>query len=105
MRDAIRDASNDVYLSVASVWESIIKYQLGKLPLPRSPEIYLPEQRERHHIASLGIDEESVMQLATLPLLHRDPFDRLLIAQAIVEGMQVVSIDNAFDAYPIARLW
>ncbi len=104
MRDAIRDASNDVYLSVASVWESIIKYQLGKLPLPRSPEIYLPEQRERHHIASLGIDEGSVTQLAILPMLHRDPFDRLLICQAKQHGMTIATADPTIKAYSVRVL-
>lgn len=78
-RDAIRNPDNDVYLSVVSVWEAIIKYQLGKLLLPESPEIYLPKQRTRHQTMSLPVDEESVAQLAKLPQLHRDPFDRLLI--------------------------
>ena len=58
-RDTIRNPENDVYLSVVSVWEAIIKYQLGKLPLPESTETYLPKQRARHQIASLPVDEES----------------------------------------------
>ncbi|RMG15497.1 MAG: type II toxin-antitoxin system VapC family toxin, partial [Cyanobacteria bacterium J055] len=82
VRDAIRDSDNIVYLSVASIWESIIKYQLGKLPLPEPPEFYLPKQRILHQISSLSIDESSVALLAQLPALHRDPFDRILICQA-----------------------
>jgi PIN domain nuclease of toxin-antitoxin system len=77
IRDAIRNTDNEVYLSVVSVWESIIKHQLGKLPLPEPAETYLPKQRDLHQIASIAVDEESVAQLAQLPLLHRDPFAQL----------------------------
>jgi PIN domain nuclease of toxin-antitoxin system len=62
-RESIQALDNDVYLSVVSLWECIIKYQLSRLPLPESPEIYLPKQRERHRIDSLTVDEESVAQL------------------------------------------
>jgi PIN domain nuclease of toxin-antitoxin system len=65
--DAISNQDNEIYLSVVSVWEAMIKYQLGKLPLPESPEIYLPKQRERHLISSLSIDETTITQLAKLP--------------------------------------
>jgi len=99
-RDAIRNPDNDVYLSVVSVWEAIIKYQLGKLPLPESPETYLPKQRDRHLIDSLPVDEESVAQLAKLPALHRDPFDRLLICQALHNELVIVTADTAILAYP-----
>ena len=98
-RDAISDAENDVYLSVISVWESLIKYQIGKLPLPRSPEEYLPEQRERHLISSLPLDEGSVAKVVTLPLIHRDPFDRMLICQAMGHDLTIVTVDDAICAY------
>ena len=75
LQNSIRDLNNDVYLSCISVWEVTVKYQLGKLPLPESPEIYLPKQRQQHLINTLILDEESVAQLLNLPLLHRDPFD------------------------------
>src|SRR4051812_19910950 len=81
-KDTISDPTNEVYLSVVSLCEAIIKYRLGKLPLPQAPETYLPEQRERHKIASMSLDEASVKQLGQLPPLHRDPFDRMLICQA-----------------------
>ena len=84
-----------------SVWEAIIKHQLGKLPLPQPPEIYLPEQRRRHLIASLGVDEESVARLAGLPSLHRDPFDRLLVCQAIKHGLTILTVDPVVQSYPI----
>jgi len=82
--DAIRNPDNEVYLSVISLWEAIIKYQLGKLPLPEPPETYLPRQRDLHQISSLNLNESSVAQLAQLPNLHRDPFDRMLICQALL---------------------
>ncbi len=83
IQQGIRNPNNEVYLSVVSSWEVIIKHQLGKLPLPKPPERYLPLQRQRHQIANLSLDEASVSQLAKLPLIHRDPFDRMLICQAL----------------------
>src|SRR2546422_3276710 len=99
-RDRIRDAENAFSLSVVSVWEAIVKYRLGKLPLPSPPEHYLPAQRVRHQIASLLLDEASVCQLATLPSIHRDPFDRMLVCQALEHGLTVVTVDPVFRAYP-----
>lgn len=104
VRDVIRNSDNEVYLSVVSVWETIVKYQLGKLPLPESPETYLPKQRELHQIASLALDESSVVQLAKLPPLHRDPFDRMLICQALQHGLTIATVDTAVRAYPISAL-
>ncbi|MBW4418416.1 MAG: type II toxin-antitoxin system VapC family toxin [Myxacorys californica WJT36-NPBG1] len=104
VREVIRDSNNEVYLSVVSVWESMIKYQLGKLPLPESPEAYLPRQRDRHQIASLTLDERSVAQLAELPPLHRDPFDRILICQALQNGLTIATVDTAVRAYSISTI-
>jgi PIN domain nuclease of toxin-antitoxin system len=101
IRGAIRDPDNEVYLSAISVWEAIIKYQLGKLPLPEHPEGYLPKQRDLHQIASLALDEMSVVQLANLPLLHRDPFDRMLICQALQNGLTIATVDTAIRAYSV----
>ncbi|NCJ07789.1 PIN domain-containing protein [Synechococcales cyanobacterium C] len=101
VRDAIRDPDNEVYLSAISVWEAIVKYQLGKLPLPDHPETYLPKQRDLHQIASLALDEISVVQLAKLPLLHRDPFDRMLICQALQNGLTIATVDTAIGAYSV----
>lgn len=102
VRDIIRDPDNEIYLSVVSVWESIVKYQLGKLPLPESPETYLPKQRELHQIASLTLDESSIAQLAKLPPLHRDPFDRMLICQALQYGLTIATVDAAVRAYSVS---
>lgn len=99
-QDTLRAPENAVFLSVVSLWEAIIKYQLGKLPLPQPPETYLPTQRARHRIDSLPVDEAAVAQVATLPPLHRDPFDRLLIAQALHHRLTLVTVDAAILAYP-----
>lgn len=102
VRDAIREPDNEVYLSAVSVWEVIVKYQLGKLPLPEHPETYLPKQRDLHQIASLSLDENSVVQLAELPPLHRDPFDRMLICQALQNDLTIATVDSAVRAYPVS---
>lgn len=102
VRDAIRDPDNQVYLSAVSLWEAIVKYQLGKLPLPEHPETYLPKQRDLHQVVSLFLDESSVAQLAKLPPLHRDPFDRMLICQALQNGMTIATVDGAIRAYSVS---
>jgi PIN domain nuclease of toxin-antitoxin system len=101
MRDAIRDPGNDAYLSVVSLWEVITKYKLGKLPLPHPPETYLPVQRKMHVIDELPLDEPSVAQLARLPAIHRDPFDRMLICQALEYGMTLMTVDVTIPSYPV----
>ncbi len=102
-RNSIQNPNNTVYLSVVSLWECIIKYQLGKLPLPESPEIYLPKQREQHQINSLTVDEASVAQLIKLPSLHRDPFDRLLICQSLQQNLTILTSDEIVIAYQMAQ--
>jgi PIN domain nuclease of toxin-antitoxin system len=104
VRDAIRDLDNEVYLSAVSIWEAIVKYQLGKLPLPEPPETYLPKQRDLHQLSSLALDESSVVQLANLPPLHRDPFDRMLVCQALQNGLTIATVDAAVRAYSISVL-
>ena len=101
LRQIIRHPENDVYLSVVSIWEVIIKHALGKLPLPEPPEVYLPKQRRLHLIQSLPVDEDSVSQLSKLPLLHRDPFDRMLICQALQYDLTIATVDSAIRAYPV----
>ncbi len=101
---ASRDPANEVYLSVVSIWEAVIKYQLGKLPLPAAPADYLPRQRDAHGIGSLSIDEGAMRHLATLPPLHRDPFDRLLVSQALQHELTVATVDSDVAAYPVPLL-
>jgi PIN domain nuclease of toxin-antitoxin system len=99
-RDGIRDPGNAVFLSVVSVWEAMVRYYIGKLSLPHPPEYYLPLQRAQHPIASLPLDEASVCHLATLPAVHRDPFDRMLVCQASEHTLTIVTVDPVFEAYP-----
>ena len=101
---AIQDPANDVFLSVASVWEAVIKHQMGKLPLPAPPAHYLPLQRIAHSIHSLPVDEAGMTALANLPSLHRDPFDRLIIAQATWHGLTIASVDPQVIAYSVPVL-
>jgi PIN domain nuclease of toxin-antitoxin system len=103
-REAIREPGNDVFLSVVSVWEATVKHALGKLPLPHPPGSYLPLQRQRHQIASLPLDEESVRHLESLPSVHRDPFDRMLVCQALAHALTIVTVDEVFRAYPTPLL-
>jgi PIN domain nuclease of toxin-antitoxin system len=99
-----QDPTNEVYLSVASVWETVIKYHLGKLPLPAPPADYLPRQRDAHRVISLPIDDGAMSHLADLPLLHRDPFDRLLVAQALQHGLTIATVDPDLAAYSVPLL-
>ena len=103
-RDAIREPNNSAFLSVASFWEIVIKYNIGKLPLPQSPEIYIPRQRQIHQIKSLPITESSLKHLVSLPDFHRDPFDRLLISQTLNNNLTLVTIDPEIVKYNLPFL-
>jgi PIN domain nuclease of toxin-antitoxin system len=103
-RDQIQDPHNVVYFNVVSYWEIIVKYQLGKLPLPSSPDEFILQQRRLHQFDYLNLDEVSVTQLLNLPILHRDPFDRMLMCQAVAHSLTMVTLDNAILQYPIKTL-
>ncbi|MCA9898312.1 MAG: type II toxin-antitoxin system VapC family toxin [Anaerolineales bacterium] len=102
--EEIRNPENQVFLSVVSLWEITIKYQIGKLPLPEPPQLFIPTERGRHLIDSLPLNEESVRYLANLPQLHRDPFDRMLICQAQANQMTLVTSDSAILQYSVTSL-
>ena len=104
-REAFADPANDVYLSAVSTWEIAVKYSLGRLKLPAAPAQYIPDQRERHAIQFLPLDESSTLHLARLPDLHRDPFDRMLICQALLLGLVIVTPDAKISQYPVRALW
>lgn len=87
-------------MSVVFIWECVIKYQTGKLNFPSSPETYLPMQRREHLIKTLNVDENSIARLINLPLLHKDPFDRLIIARALQHDLLLMTEDRAVLAYP-----
>jgi PIN domain nuclease of toxin-antitoxin system len=104
-RDLFRAPANEVYLSSVAAWEISLKHALGRLPLPASPERFVPEQRQNHEIATLPLDEESVLQAHRLPSFHRDPFDRMLVCQAIVNGMVILTPDPLVTQYPVRTMW
>ncbi len=97
----LSDTRNELLLSAASSWEIAIKYQLGKLPLPASPEEYVPSRMLVSGTAALPVLHVHALRVATLPAHHRDPFDRLIIAQAQHEGMGVVTADEMFARYEV----
>ena len=101
---AVRDPQNQVFLSVVSFWEISVKYNLGRLPLPEPPVPFIQQQRERHFIASLVLDETAVAKLSGLPALHRDPFDRMLVCQAQAHGLTLASSDPLIRQYPVTLL-
>jgi PIN domain nuclease of toxin-antitoxin system len=104
-RTAIGDPGNDVFLSPASYWEVAIKVSLGKYSLPGLFQDFMERQITVNDFEVLPITVKHASVVAALPFHHRDPFDRLLIAQAMSEQIPVASADPAFDPYPVSRLW
>lgn len=104
-RDAIADPGNESFLSAVSATEIAIKHGLGRLKLPQSPDLYIPRVRKAHRIESLPFSEEAALGLVRLPSIHKDPFDRMLVAQAIAEGMTVVTPDPLVTQYAVRTLW
>ena len=100
-----RAPENEVYLSVVSSWEISVKHQLGSLPLPQRPERFVPAMREEHLVESLPLVESATLQLGKLPALHRDPFDRMLICQAIDGGLTILTPDERIRQYPVSSAW
>lgn len=104
-RELFSDPDNEVYLSVVSSWEIAVKHATGRLPLPEPPERFVPAERRRHGIEPLDLDEESALHVTRLPVLHRDPFDRMLVCQAIVHGLVILGPDPSITQYPIRAAW
>jgi PIN domain nuclease of toxin-antitoxin system len=104
-RDALVDPANDVFLSAVSAWEIAVKHALGRLPLPEPADRYVPAQRNARGITSLPLDEDAALQLARLPALHRDPFDRMLVCQALAGALTIVTPDPEIGRYPVRILW
>lgn len=100
-----RDPENEVYLSSVSAWEIAVKHRLGKLPLGDAPVRYVPAERNKHGIASLPLSEPDTLVLDKLPLLHHDPFDRMLICQAIANQMTILTPDPLISQYPVLTRW
>ena len=99
-KEFISDTSNEVYLSVASIWECVIKEQIGKLVFPSSASAYLVSKRIEHNILSMPIDEGSLGYLHSIPHLHKDPFDRIIICQTLRNGCKLITDDQIIRKYP-----
>lgn len=104
-RALIEDADNLITVSIASLWEIAIKMGAGKLDVGRSFAEFVELRLNQTAFELLGVETSHLISLSELPRHHRDPFDRLLIAQAISEGVPVIGTDSAFDAYPVRRVW
>jgi PIN domain nuclease of toxin-antitoxin system len=104
-RKLMSDGRNELFWSSASSWEVSIKYALGRLPLPKPPEHFLPPQLDQNHIESLPVIDAHAFLAGQLPPHHRDPFDRMLIAQARYESMALISDDMQFGPYDVEVLW
>ena len=104
-RKLIEEVGNQPLLSIVSLWEMAIKLSLGKLALAQAFEELIPQQIQLNGIEVLAIEVEHLAEVVKLPFHHRDPFDRLLIAQAMVEQISIVGADSQFDAYAVKRLW
>ena len=103
-RRIVEDADNELLLSAASAWEIAIKHALGKLLLPEPPELYVPSRTIALRTVPLAIEHAHALRVATLPSHHRDPFDRLLVAQALIERLPVMTADPVFKRYGVAVL-
>lgn len=101
LKDLIEDTSNVSYLSVASLWEMSIKFNLGKLTLEPNYEEFVEREVTTSTIQLLNIELEHLRINATLPFHHRDPFDRLIIAQSMAEDIPIVTVDSAFNKYSV----
>ncbi len=104
-RAVISDPGEEVLLSAVSCWEISVKHSLGKLELPESPERLIPAIREEYGIDTLPLDQGSALQLERLPRHHADPFDRLLICQAVFNGLAILTPDELIRRYPVRTIW
>lgn len=104
----IRDQANEIVFSAVSAWEIAIKYRLGRdevIRLERDPEEFVPQMRLAYGLMALPIEERHTLRVGSLPLLHGDPFNRLLVAQAQIEGLTILSRDPAITQYDIPVVW
>jgi PIN domain nuclease of toxin-antitoxin system len=104
-RRLIEDPGNELLLSAASSWEIAIKYHLGKLPLPESPTSYVPSRMQASGTAPLSVEHSHALQVGRLPDHHRDPFDRLLVSQAILENLVLLTADSQLEPYDVRLHW
>lgn len=104
-RNLLEEVDHEIYLSAASVWEIVIKHALGKLELPLTPDEYIASRLEELGHLSLSITQEHAFRVGALPQHHKDPFDRILVAQAQVEKLRLVTGDAALKRYDVELIW
>lgn len=104
-REVIASPDADLLFSAASLWEIAVKHSIGKLPLTRPFADLFPAQPVADGLRTLPIQAPHLARLVDLPFHHRDPFDRMIIAQALVEGVPVLTRDPAFEHYPVETVW
>jgi PIN domain nuclease of toxin-antitoxin system len=101
----LADPDNDVYLSAVSAWEIAVKHANGRLVLAEQAHSFVPRNRVAHGFLELSLDEESALHVGRLPSAHRDPFDRMLVCQAISHGLTIVTPDAQIALYPVRTIW
>jgi PIN domain nuclease of toxin-antitoxin system len=103
-REALENPDNELFLSAASSWEIAIKYSLGRLELPEPPLEFVPSRMVRSGVIGLAVEHRHALAVADLPPHHRDPFDRLLVAQALVESLPILTADPQLSRYGVEIL-
>jgi len=104
-REFIAQGGNEIFLSAASAWEIAIKAARGRLTLPEPPDQYVAERMRQHRFSALPIELSHALEVYRLPAIHQDPFDRLLIAQSLLEGMPILSMDPEISRYQVEVIW
>jgi len=105
VREIFQEQNNQIYLSAASTTEIAIKCSLKKLELPSPVSEFVITQRQKHEIAFLPLEERASLQLSRLPRIHQDPFDRMLICQALIENLTILTPDEQIISYGIPTVW
>lgn len=103
--EVINESSNDLFVSDVSIWEITLKHSSGKLPLPKAPRVWIPRKFEIHQFKSLRLEANAIYSSGELPRVHADPFDRLLAAQAMENGMTIISPDIPLSLLGASRIW
>ena len=105
IRSVFEDRANLIYLSVSSAWEISIKYNLGQIDLPFAPDRFVPERIDDYRLSLINVTLTHAIRAGGLPIHHKDPFDRMIIAQAQIEDLAIATPDAVFAAYDVERLW
>ena len=104
-RRIIANRANALYISVVSVWEIVIKAQTGRLPLPDPPAQFIPSRIAAGGFILMPVHMEHALQVSNLPLHHREPFDRILVAQAQIENLPILTVDSIIGQYAVSKTW